>query len=73
MAQTATVTEMLVGAYKHHRRVHTFSEPGDVWGKTHNYRKVLKSTDYHCSTLAGGIQVVDLYFPKGGTTTKMIE
>jgi hypothetical protein len=29
--------------------------------------------DYRCSTSPGGIQVVDLYFPKGGMTAKMIE
>jgi hypothetical protein len=47
--------------------------PGDVEGKTHDHRKVRKCTDYRCSTSPSGIQVVDLYFPKGGTTTKMIE
>jgi hypothetical protein len=46
---------------------------GDVWGNTHNHRKVRKHTDYHCSTSPGGIRVVDLYFPKGGMTAKMIE
>jgi hypothetical protein len=44
-----------------------------VWGKTHDHRKVCKRTDYQCSTSPGGIQVVDLYFPKGGMKTKMIE
>jgi hypothetical protein len=47
--------------------------PGDVRGKTHDHRKVRKHTDYHCSTSPDGIRVVDLYFSKGGTTTKMIE
>jgi hypothetical protein len=46
---------------------------GDIWGKTHDHRKVPKHTDYRCSTSSGGIWVVDLYFPKGGTTAKMIE
>jgi hypothetical protein len=46
---------------------------GNVWGKTHDHRKVCKCTDYLCSTSPGGIRVVDLYFPKGGTTAKMIE
>jgi hypothetical protein len=46
---------------------------GNVGGKTHDHRKVCKRTDYRCSTSPGGIQVVDLYFPKGGTTAKMIE
>jgi hypothetical protein len=45
----------------------------DVKGKRHDHRKVYKRTDYRCSTSPGGIQVVDLYFPKGGTTTKMME
>jgi hypothetical protein len=47
--------------------------PGDVRGKTHDHRKVHKRTDYRCSTSPGGIRVVDLYFPKGGMTAKMIE
>jgi hypothetical protein len=46
---------------------------GDVGGKTHDHRKVRKHTDYRCSTSPDGIWVVDLYFPVGGTTTKMIE
>jgi hypothetical protein len=46
---------------------------GDVWGKTHDRRKVRKRTDYRCSTSLGGIRVVDLYFPVGGTTAKIIE
>jgi hypothetical protein len=46
---------------------------GDVWGKTHDHRKVCKCTDYRCSTSPGGIRVVDLYLPKGGTMAKMIE
>jgi hypothetical protein len=46
---------------------------GSVWGKTHDHKKVRKRTDYRCSTLPGGIRVVDLYLPMGGTTTKMIE
>jgi hypothetical protein len=46
---------------------------GDVWGKTHDHRKVRKHTDYRCSSSPAGIQVVDLYFSVGGTTTKMIE
>jgi hypothetical protein len=47
--------------------------PGDVGGNTHDHRKVRKHTNYHCSTPPSGIQVVDLYFPKGGTIAKMIE
>jgi hypothetical protein len=74
VAKTATVIEMVVGAYKHHRRVHTSSNGlGDIWGKRHDHRKVRKRIDYRCSTSPGGIQVVDLYFPVGGTATKMIE
>jgi hypothetical protein len=46
---------------------------GGVWGKTHDHRKVRKRMNYRCSTSPGGIRVVDLYFPKGGTTAKMIE
>jgi hypothetical protein len=46
---------------------------GDVWGKTHNHRKVRKRTDYRYSTSPGGIRVVDLYFPVGCTMAKMIE
>jgi hypothetical protein len=46
---------------------------GNVWGKTHDHRKVRKCTDYRCSTSPGGIRVVDLYFLVGGTTSKMIE
>jgi hypothetical protein len=47
--------------------------PGDVGGKTHDHIKVRKHTNYRCNTSPDGIRVVDLYFPKGGTTTKMIE
>jgi hypothetical protein len=46
---------------------------GDIGGKTNYHGKVRKCTDYRCSTSPGGIWVVDLYFPVGGTTTKMIE
>jgi hypothetical protein len=46
---------------------------GDIGGKTHDHRKVRKHTDYCFSTSLGGIRVVDLYFPVGGTTAKMIE
>jgi hypothetical protein len=46
---------------------------GNVWGKTHDHRKVHKCTDCCCSTSPGGIWVVDLYFPVGGTMTKMIK
>jgi hypothetical protein len=46
---------------------------GNAWGKTHDHRKVRKRMDYRCSTSPGGIRVVNLYFPVGGTTTKMIE
>jgi hypothetical protein len=46
---------------------------GDVWCKTHYHIEVRKHTDYRCSTSPGGIRVVDLYFPKGDMTTKMIE
>jgi hypothetical protein len=46
---------------------------GNVWGKTHDHRKVRKRTDYRCSTSPGGIRVLDLYFPMRGTTEKMIE
>jgi hypothetical protein len=74
MAQTTMATKMLVGAYKRRRRVHTSSNGtrGRLC-KTHDHRKVCKRTDYRCSTSPGGIRVVDLYFPKGGTTTKIIE
>jgi hypothetical protein len=70
-------TEMLVSAYKPTSVAARFTSLvmglGDVWGKTHNHRKVRKRMDYRCSTSPGGIRVDDLYFPKGGTTTKMIE
>jgi hypothetical protein len=67
-------TKMLIGAYKRRRLVYTSSNgTWDVWGKTHDHRKVHKRTDYRCCTSPGGIRVVDLYFPKGGTTAKMIE
>jgi hypothetical protein len=65
---------MLVGAYKRHRRVHTSSNgTRGRRGKTHDHRKVRKRKDYRCSTSLGDIRVVDLYFPMGGTTEKMIE
>jgi hypothetical protein len=74
MVRTATVTEMLAGVHKHRRQVHILvSELRDVGGKTHDHRKVRKHMNYRCSTSPGGIRVVDLYFPKGGTTTKLIE
>jgi hypothetical protein len=38
---------------------------GDVWGKTHDHRKVHERTDYCCSTSPSGIRVVDLYFSQG--------
>jgi hypothetical protein len=70
----ATVTEMLIGAYKNRRWVHTYRNgTRERLGKTHNHRKVRKRMDYCCSTSPGGIRVVDLYFPKGGTTEKMIK
>jgi hypothetical protein len=47
--------------------------PGDVGGKTHDHKKVRKHTDYRCSTSPSGIRFVNLYFPKEGTTTMMIE
>jgi hypothetical protein len=37
---------------------------GNIWGETHDYRKVRKRTNYHCSTSPGGIQVVVfIFFP----------
>jgi hypothetical protein len=73
MARTPTTTEMLAGAYKRRRRVHTSSNGtrGRLC-KTHDHRKFRKRMDYRCSISPGGIQVVDLYFPKGGMTAKMI-
>jgi hypothetical protein len=64
MAETATVTEMLVGACKRHRRFTPLVMGlGDIWGKTQDHKKVRKRTDYRCSSSPGGIRVVDLYFP----------
>jgi hypothetical protein len=69
-----TAIEMFDGTYKCRRRVHTSSNGAkERLGKTHDHRKVCKRTDYRCSTSPAGIRVVDLYFPVGGTTTKMIE
>jgi hypothetical protein len=34
-------------------------------GKTHNYRKVHKHTDYRCSTSPGGIRVIVFIFSQG--------
>jgi hypothetical protein len=35
---------------------------GNVFGKTHDHRKVRKCTDYHCSTSSGGIRVIVFIF-----------
>jgi hypothetical protein len=64
LARTVTVTEMLLACTSVATRFRPLVT-GD--------RKVHKRTDYSCSTSPGGIQVVDLYFPVGGMTTKMIE
>jgi hypothetical protein len=34
----------------------------DVWGKTHDHRKVRKGTDYRCSTSHDGIGVIVFIF-----------
>jgi hypothetical protein len=38
---------------------------GNVFGKTHNHRKVHKCTDYHCSTSPGVICVIVFIFSQG--------
>jgi hypothetical protein len=38
---------------------------GNVFGKTHDYRKVRKCTDYRCSTSPGGIRVIVFIFSQG--------
>jgi hypothetical protein len=74
LAQTATMTECLfTPASIDDGFTPLVMGLENVWGKTHDHRKVRKSTNYRCSTSPGGIQVVDLYFPKGGTMVKMIE
>jgi hypothetical protein len=37
----------------------------NVGGKTHDYRKVRKRTDYRSSTSPGGIQVIVFIFSQG--------
>jgi hypothetical protein len=34
----------------------------NVFGKTHNHRKVCKRTDYRCSTSPGGIRIIVFIF-----------
>jgi hypothetical protein len=41
---------------------------GNVFGKTHDHRKVPKSTNYYCST-----SLTVFIFSQGGTMAKMIE
>jgi hypothetical protein len=38
---------------------------GNVFGKTHDYRKVCKRMDYYCSTSPGGIWVIVFISSKG--------
>jgi hypothetical protein len=38
---------------------------GNVFGKTHDHRKVRKCTDYRCSTSPGGIRVIVFIFSQG--------
>jgi hypothetical protein len=38
---------------------------GNVFGKTHDHRKVRKHMDYRCSTSPGGIRVIGFIFSKG--------
>jgi hypothetical protein len=41
------------------------TELGNVFGKTHDHRKVRKCMDYRCSTSPGGIQVIVFIFSQG--------
>jgi hypothetical protein len=45
--------------------VYLVMELGTSGGKTHDYRKVRKRTDYRCSTSPGGIRVIVFIFSQG--------
>jgi hypothetical protein len=38
---------------------------GNVFGKTHDHRKVRKRTDYRCSTSLGSIRIIVFIFSQG--------
>jgi hypothetical protein len=38
---------------------------GNVFGKTHDHRRVRKCTNYRCSTSPGGIRVIVFIFSQG--------
>jgi hypothetical protein len=66
VARMVTAPGMLVGTHKHRYRVYTSSNRlGNVFGKTHDHRKVRKRTYYHCSTSPGGIRVIVFIFSQG--------
>jgi hypothetical protein len=41
------------------------TEPGNVFGNTHDHRKVRKRTDYRCSSSPDGIRVIVFIFSQG--------